>query len=52
MRLFLLACFQNHLLDAVDRVRRLKRASEEFVHPDTQDAEERSRLASEGRLGS
>jgi RNA polymerase sigma factor (sigma-70 family) len=44
-RSFLLASFQNHLSDAVDRARRLKRGGDkEFVQLDTEDAEERYRL--------
>lgn len=44
-RSFLLASFQNHISDAVDRIRRLKRGGEkEFVHIDTEEAEERYRL--------
>ena len=43
-RSFLLACFQNHISDAVDRTRRLKRGGgKEFVHLDTEEAEERYR---------
>jgi RNA polymerase sigma factor (sigma-70 family) len=41
-RSFLLASFQNHLSDALDRARRLKRGGgKEFVHLDAEDAEER-----------
>jgi RNA polymerase sigma factor (sigma-70 family) len=41
-RSFLLASFQNHLSDAVDRARRLKRGGgKQFVHLDAADAEER-----------
>src|SRR4029077_19089798 len=44
LRSFLLASFQNHLSDQVDRPRRLKRGGdEEFVHLDAQDAKERYR---------
>jgi RNA polymerase sigma factor (sigma-70 family) len=44
-RSFLLASFQNHLSDAVDRARRLKRGGDkEFIHLDAEDAEERYRL--------
>jgi RNA polymerase sigma factor (sigma-70 family) len=44
-RSFLLASFQNHLSDAVDRARRLKRgADKDFVHLDAEDAEKRYRL--------
>ena len=43
-RSFLLASFQNHLSDAVDRARRLKRGGdEEFIHLDAEEAEERCR---------
>jgi RNA polymerase sigma factor (sigma-70 family) len=43
-RSFLLASFQNHLSDAVDRARRLKRGGDkEFVQLDAEDAEERYR---------
>jgi RNA polymerase sigma factor (sigma-70 family) len=43
-RSFLLACFQNHISDAVDRTRRLKRgADKEFVPLDAEEAEERYR---------
>ena len=43
-RSFLLASFQNHLSDAVDRARRLKRGGgKEFVHLDAEEAEERYR---------
>jgi RNA polymerase sigma factor (sigma-70 family) len=44
-RSFLLASFQNHLSDAGDRARRLKRGGDkEFVRLDAEDAEERYRL--------
>jgi RNA polymerase sigma factor (sigma-70 family) len=44
-RSFLLASFQNHLLDQFDRARRLKRgAGKEFIELDAQEAEERYRL--------
>jgi RNA polymerase sigma-70 factor (ECF subfamily) len=44
-RSFLLASFQNHLSDQVDRIRRLKRGGDkEFVQLDAQEAEERYRL--------
>jgi RNA polymerase sigma factor (sigma-70 family) len=44
-RSFLLASFQNHLSDAGDRARRLKRGGDqEFVQLDAQEAEERYRL--------
>jgi DNA-directed RNA polymerase specialized sigma24 family protein len=44
-RSFLLASFQNHLSDAVDRARCLKRGGDkEFVQLDAEDAEERYRL--------
>ena len=44
-RSFLLASFQNHLSDQVDRARRLKRGGDkEIVHLDTEEAEERYRL--------
>src|SRR5271157_2166584 len=44
-RSFLLASFQNHLSDQVDRARRLKRGGDkEFVYLDAEDAEERYRL--------
>jgi RNA polymerase sigma-70 factor (ECF subfamily) len=44
-RSFSLASFQNHLSDAVDRARCLKRGGDkEFVQLDAQDAEERYRL--------
>jgi RNA polymerase sigma factor (sigma-70 family) len=44
-RSFLLASFQNHLSDALDRAHRLKRGGgEEFVHLDAEEAEERYRL--------
>jgi DNA-directed RNA polymerase specialized sigma24 family protein len=43
-RSFLLASFQNHLLDAVDRARRYKRGGDkEFVQLDAEEAEERYR---------
>jgi RNA polymerase sigma factor (sigma-70 family) len=43
-RSFLLACFQNHISDAVDWSRRLKRGGgKEFVPLDAQEAEERYR---------
>ena len=43
-RSFLLASFQNHLSDAFDRARRLKRGGDkEFVQLDAEDAEERYR---------
>jgi RNA polymerase sigma factor (sigma-70 family) len=43
-RSFLLASFQNHLSDAVDRARRLKRGGDKkFVQLDAEDAEERYR---------
>ena len=43
-RSFLLASFQNHLSDAVDRARSLKRGGDkEFVQLDPEDAEERYR---------
>ena len=43
-RSFLLASFQNHLSDAADRARRLKRGGEkEFVQLDVEEAEERYR---------
>jgi len=43
-RSFLLASFQNHLSDQVDRSRRLKRGGDrEFVPLDAEDAEERYR---------
>jgi RNA polymerase sigma factor (sigma-70 family) len=43
-RSFLLASFQNHISDAVDHARRLKRGGDkEFVHLDAEDAEERYR---------
>jgi RNA polymerase sigma factor (sigma-70 family) len=42
---FLLASFQNHISDTVDRTRRLKRGGDkEFVQLDAEDAEERYRL--------
>jgi RNA polymerase sigma factor (sigma-70 family) len=41
-RSFLLASFQNHLSDQIDRTRRLKRGGDkEFVHLDAEEAEER-----------
>ena len=41
-RCFLLASFQNHLSDAIDRARRLKRGGDkEFVHLDAEEAEKR-----------
>ena len=44
-RSFLLASFQNHLSDAADRARRLKRGGDkDFVHLDAEDAEKRYRL--------
>src|SRR5690349_22026614 len=44
-RSFLLASLQNFLSDELDRARCLKRErNEEFVHLDTEDAEERYRL--------
>ena len=44
-RSFLLASFQNHLSDQVDRARSLKRGGDkEFVRLDTDEAEERYRL--------
>jgi RNA polymerase sigma factor (sigma-70 family) len=44
-RSFLLASFQNHLSDQIDRTRRLKRGGDkEFVHLDAEEAEERYRL--------
>jgi RNA polymerase sigma factor (sigma-70 family) len=44
-RSFLLASFQNHLSDAGDRARRLKRGGDqEFVQLDAEEAEERYRL--------
>ena len=43
-RSFLLASFQNHLSDAADRARSLKRGGDkEFVHLDPEEAEERYR---------
>jgi RNA polymerase sigma factor (sigma-70 family) len=43
-RSFLLACFQNHISDAVDWARRVKRGGgKEFVQLDVEDAEERYR---------
>jgi RNA polymerase sigma factor (sigma-70 family) len=43
-RSFLLASFRNHLSDAVDHARRLKRGGDkEFVQLDAEDAEERYR---------
>jgi RNA polymerase sigma factor (sigma-70 family) len=44
-RSFLLASFQNHLSDQVDRARRLKRGGDkEFVELDAEEVEERYRL--------
>ena len=44
-RSFLLASFQNHLSDAGDHTRRLKRGGDkEFVYLDAEEAEERYRL--------
>src|SRR5580700_10655269 len=44
-RSFFLASFQNHLSDAADHARRLKRGGDkEFVCLDAEDAEERYRL--------
>ena len=44
-RSFLLASFQNHLTDAFDRARRLKRGGDrEFIPMDAEEAEERYRL--------
>lgn len=44
-RSFLLASFQNHLSDQVDRARRLKRGGDkEFVWLDAEEAEQRYRL--------
>jgi RNA polymerase sigma factor (sigma-70 family) len=44
-RSFLLASFQNHLSDAVDHARRLKRGGDkELVHLGAEEAEERYRL--------
>ena len=44
-RSFLLASFQNHLSDQLDRARRLKRGGDkEFVELDPEEAEERYRL--------
>jgi RNA polymerase sigma factor (sigma-70 family) len=44
-RSFLLASFQNHLSDAGDHARRLKRGGDkEFVYLDAEEAEERYRL--------
>src|SRR5215469_4040773 len=44
-RSFLLASFQNHLSDQIDRSRRLKRGGDkEFVPLDAESAEERYRL--------
>ena len=41
----MLASFQNHISDAADRVRRLKRGGDkEFVQLDAEDAEKRYRL--------
>jgi RNA polymerase sigma factor (sigma-70 family) len=43
-RSFLLACFRNHISDAIDRTHRLKRGGgQEFVQMDAEDAEERYR---------
>jgi RNA polymerase sigma factor (sigma-70 family) len=43
-RSFLLACFQNHISDAVDLTRRVKRGGgKEFIQLDPEDAEERYR---------
>ncbi len=43
-RSFLLACFQNHISDAIDRTRRLKRGGgKEFLPLDSEEAEERYR---------
>jgi RNA polymerase sigma factor (sigma-70 family) len=43
-RSFLLASFQNHLSDAADRARRLKRGGgQEFIELDAEEAEERYR---------
>jgi hypothetical protein len=44
-RSFLLASFQDHLSDQIDRARRLKRGGDkEFVELDAEEAEERYRL--------
>jgi RNA polymerase sigma factor (sigma-70 family) len=44
-RSFLLASFQNHLSDQIDRTRRLKRGGDkEFVQLDAEEAEERYRI--------
>ena len=44
-RSFLLSSFQNHLSDAADRARRVKRGGDkDFVHLDAEDAEKRYRL--------
>jgi hypothetical protein len=44
-RSFLLASFQNHLSDAADRARRLKRGGDKnFVNLDAEDAEKRYQL--------
>jgi RNA polymerase sigma factor (sigma-70 family) len=44
-RSFLLASFQNHLSDQVDRARRLKRGGDkEFVYLDAEEAEERYQM--------
>ena len=44
-RSFLLASFQNHLSDQIDRTRRLKRGGDkEFVRLDAEEAEQRDRL--------
>ena len=44
-RSFLLASFQNHISDAVDRARRLKRGGDnKFVQLDAEEAEKRYRL--------
>jgi RNA polymerase sigma factor (sigma-70 family) len=44
-RSFLLVSFQNHLSDAADRARRLKRGGDKnFVHLDAEEAEKRYRL--------
>jgi RNA polymerase sigma factor (sigma-70 family) len=43
-RSFLLACFQNHISDALDQTRRLKRGGgKQFVQLDAEEAEERYR---------
>ncbi|HYY26729.1 MAG TPA: RNA polymerase sigma factor [Chthoniobacterales bacterium] len=50
-RSFLLASFQNHLSDQVDRARRFKRGGDkEFVQLDAEEAEERYRLEPVERL--